>query len=130
MGTDSEGTSKEAAMGIFTVPIRVENLEDERFVDLEATVDTAATYTFVSEDTLDQLGVERAGQRAFELGDNRVVDYPIGYVRLRVNGDQVITFVVFGPKDSEPLLGVTALELLSLGVDPVNQRLVQVRASR
>jgi clan AA aspartic protease len=117
-------------MGVFTVPIRVENLEDERFIDLEATVDTAATYTFISEDILDQLGVERAGQRTFELGDNRIVDYPIGYVRLRVNGDQVITFVVFGPKDSEPLLGVTALELLSVGVDPVNQRLVQVRASR
>ncbi len=116
-------------MGVFTVPIRVENLADGRFADLEATVDTAATYTFVGEDILDRLGVERAAQRTFELGDNRVVDYPIGYARLRVNGDQVIALVVFGPEDSEPLLGATTLELLSLGADPVNGRLVQVRAS-
>ena len=40
-------------MGVFTVPIRVENLEDGRFVDISATVDTAATYTFVAEDILD-----------------------------------------------------------------------------
>ena len=116
-------------MGVFTVPIRVENLEDGRFAGLEAKVDTAATYTFVGGHPRPIGGVERADQRTFELGDKRLVDYPIGYVRLRVAGDQVIALVVFGPKDSEPLLGATTLDLLSLGADPVNQRLVQVPAS-
>ena len=117
-------------MGIFSVPIRIEDLDGKRSVDLDATVDTAATYTFLPQDLLDELGIQREGHRTFEFGDNRVEDYPVGYVRLRINGDNVIALVVFGPSETAPLLGVTALELLSLGVDPVNQRLIPVRASR
>ncbi len=90
-------------MGVFTAPIRVENPDDLRCVELEAAVSTAASYTFLAEDVPQQLGIERASQRGFELADNRVVEYPIGYVRFQVNGYQAITFVVFKPPDTTPL---------------------------
>ena len=73
-----------------------------------------------------QLGIEREGQRSFELGDDRIVEYRIGYARMRLNGDQTIVLVVFGPEGLAPLLGAMALEHLSLAVDPIHQRLVPV----
>jgi hypothetical protein len=39
-----------------------------------------------------------------------------------------VVLVVFAPEGTSPLLGATALENLSLGVDPVQQRLVPVNA--
>ena len=41
---------------------------------------------------------------------------------------QLIVPVVFAEEGSEPLLGAVTLEMFLLGVDPVRQRLVPVRA--
>jgi len=65
-------------LGTFTVSIQVGDLAGQRFVDIEALVDTGSTYTVLPKDMLDQLGIEQEGQRSFELGDDRVVQYPIG----------------------------------------------------
>lgn len=115
-------------MGTFTVGLQLGNLDGREYIDLEALVDTGATYTVLPSDVLDQLGIAKEGQRSLELGDDRIVDYPIGYARMRLNGGEAIVLVVFGPEGVDPLLGATALEHFSLAVDPVHQRLVPVRA--
>ncbi len=115
-------------MGTFSVTIQVGDLAGQNFVDQEALVDTGSTYTVLPRETLDQLGIEQEGQRSFELADDRIVEYPIGYARVRFNGDQTIVLVVFGPEGIAPLLGATTLEHLSLAVDPIHQRLVPVNA--
>ena len=115
-------------MGTFSVSIQVGDLAGQRFVDVEALVDTGATYTVLPKELLDQLGIAQEGQRRFELGDDRIVEYPIGYARLRLDGDQTIVLVVFGPEGIDPLIGATALEHLSLAVDPVHGRLIPVPA--
>ena len=38
-------------------------------------------------------------------------------------GAETVTQVIFGPKDSEPILGVVALENVGIGVDPVTRTL-------
>ena len=113
-------------MGTFTVALQVGDLAGDRFIDVEALVDTGSTYTVLPKDLLDQLGIEQEGQRSFELGDERIVEYPIGYSRLRLDGDATIVLVVFGPEGIAPLLGATALEHFSLAVDAIHQRLVPV----
>ena len=115
-------------MGTFTVALQVGDLAGRQFVDVEALVDTGATYTVLPTEVLTQLGIEQEGQRRFELGDDRIVEYPIGYARIRVDDGETIGLVVFGPEGVAPLLGATALEHLSLAVDPIHQRLVPVPA--
>ena len=115
-------------MGTFTHPIHIGNLSGGEFVEVEALVDTGTTYTSLPAGVLNRLGVEPEGSRRFELADNRIVEYPIGYVRVQLNGSEAIVLVVFAPEETDPLLGATALELFSLGVDPVNQRLIPVPA--
>ena len=51
----------------------------------------------------------------------------IGYARLRFEGKEIITQVLFNDEGTPPLLGAMALEGAYLGVDPVAKRLIPVR---
>jgi clan AA aspartic protease len=93
---------------------------------VDALVDTGATHTLVPANTLRELGVAPLERIMFQLADERTVEYPIGEVRIRLDGRERTAVVVFGPEDAAPLLGATTLELFNLGVDPVGQRLVPV----
>ena len=113
-------------MGTFSVAIQIGDLEGRQFADVVARVDTGATYTSVPEDTLAQLGIEVRETRPFELADDRVVEYPVGYANIRIDGHEIIALVVFAPPGTTPLLGATALETAGLAVDPIHRRLVSV----
>jgi len=115
-------------MGTFTVPIQIGNLAGAQFAEVTALADTGSTYTTLSGSLLARLGVGQEGYRRFELADNSVVEYPIGYARLRLNGNETIALVVFAPEDTSPLIGATTLENLGLAVDPVHRRLIPVPA--
>ena len=115
-------------MGTFNVSIQIGDLAGQQFVEVQALVDTGSTYTVLSKELLEQLGINQEGQRSFELGDDRLVEYPIGYARMRLGEDQTIVLVVFGPEGVSPLLGATALEHLSLAVDPIHQKPIPVPA--
>ena len=115
-------------MGTFTVSIQVGDLAGQQFADVEALVDTGATYTVLPKDILDRLGIEGEGERRFELGDDRIVGYPIGYAAIRLEEREIIALVVFAPSGTAPSLGATTLETAGLAVDPIHQRLVPVPA--
>jgi len=115
-------------MGTFTVPIQIGNLAGAQFTEVTALVDTGTTYAALPGSILTGLGVEQEGYRRFELADNRIVEYPVGHARIRLEGQELIVLVVFAPEDTDPLLGATVLELFSLAVDPVHQQLIPVPA--
>ena len=115
-------------MGTFTVPLGVADLQGQQFIELEALVDTGATFTSIPKDVLERLGVEVRETLPFELADDRVVEHPVGYATMRVDDREIIALVVFGPPETAPLLGATTLETAGLGVDPINQRLIPVPA--
>ncbi len=115
-------------MGTFSVEIQIGNQETGEFLQLEALVDTGATYTLLPSEMLNRLSIKSVGQRDFELADHRSIRYDVGEARLRLNGDELTVLVVFAPEGTSPLLGATALELFGLAADPVNQRLIPVPA--
>ena len=50
----------------------------------------------------------------------------MGETRVRVDGMETTTWILYGNEESQPLLGSLALEALLLGVDPYNKRLIPV----
>ena len=115
-------------MGAFNAAFEIANMAGDRFVEVTALVDTGSTYTIIPAKHLIRLGVEVEGRRRFELADNSLVEYPVGQVRMRLEGQELVVLAVFAAEDSDPLLGVTALETFGLGVDPINQRLIPIPA--
>ena len=113
-------------MGTFTTPIEIGDSEGRRFHRLEAIVDTGATYLVVPRDILEDLGCRPIERRPFALGDDRVLEFKVGEILLRLNERALHTLCVFGDTGSQPLLGAVALETFMLAVDPVNQQLIPV----
>ena len=113
-------------MATFNIPIAVGNLDRTRFVEMDAEVGTRATYTVVPGSTLAALGVETAHMARFEIADGEVVEYPVGYAKVRLGGKEVHAMVVFAPEGTRPAVGMTTLGNAHLAPDPEMQRLVPV----
>ena len=91
-------------------------------------VDTGATFTMISPELADRLGVghPRAHHR-LTLADGREIEAEAGTVTIRI-GDREAFAVVVIAACNEPLLGVEALEALGLAVDPSSGTLTPTRA--
>ena len=111
-------------MGVFSVQLEVSNLAGHEFVSVEATVDTGSSYTVMGEDLLTSLGIWPQEQRPFQLGDGSMVEYDMGEARLRLEGRELTSPVVFGPPGVSPLLGAVSLQIFGLIADSANERLI------
>ena len=111
-------------MGTFKWPLRISSMDGQQSRDIEVTVDTGAAYTTLPAGLLREMGIEPMGQRRFLVADGRRIYMDYGQAWATVNGEDVVTIVVFGADNAPPLLGAYTLEGLALAVDPVEQRLV------
>ena len=113
------------SVGTFTRTLRLDSIDGERSLEVDAMVDTGASYTIVPAKLLRGLGVEPIDSIRLSLADGRAVEYDMGQAVATVDQRTVPTLVVFGSDDACPLLGAYTLEGLRLAVDPVHQRLVK-----
>ena len=120
------GSTSDSNAGNFRVPIQVGRRGVERFTRLDALVDTGSTYTWISRDVLAELGINPEREWPFELADGRQVRYPVGWIQIRLEGEEQPTLAVFAPPGAEPILGAFTLEGFLLAADPVNERLISV----
>ena len=113
-------------MGTFNYSVEIGDFQGRDFVSLDAMVDTGATYTSIPQEVLRSLNVRPAEERPFIPANGQQVSYGLAWVRIRFDGREQPTLVIFADEGSEPLLGAFTLEGFGLSVDPVNQRLVPV----
>ncbi len=113
-------------MGTFSVRIQVGDLEGRQYVEVDALVDTGSSDTELPQDTLRELEVTPVDRLTYSLADETIVEYDVGEARLRLDGRERTTQVVFGPEGVTPMLGATTLQLFHLGVDPLQEQLVRV----
>ena len=114
-------------MGTFSVRIQVGDLAGRQYLEVDALVDTGSSDTVLPQDTLRELGVTPVDRFTYSLADETIVEYDVGEARIRLDGRERTTQVVFGPDGVTPLLGATTLQLFHLGVDPLQEQLVSVR---
>ena len=113
-------------LGTFSVEIEIGGQDREGWTTVAALVDTGTSITSAPASVLRELGVEPAAKQLFQFaqGETRLME--IGYARVRFEGREIITQVLFNDEGTQPLLGAMALEGAYLGVDPVGKRLVSV----
>ena len=98
---------------------------------LEVLVDTGATLTVLPGKLLERMGIEPIRNQDGSvkminaiLANGQTVERKVAEARLRLEGQEVTTRIIFGTPDDAALLGVIVLETLGLAVDPVSRRLV------
>lgn len=117
-------------MGTFSCPVTVIAADGSRDVTIAALVDTGSTYTCLPSALLRELGITPIHSIRTELADGSIVEDAIGEARVRVQGIERHTVVIFAGEGAPALLGAYTLEGALLAVDPVEQRLYPTRALR
>ena len=98
--------------------------EGENPHEIEALVDTGASYSMMPESTLRQIGITPTDSLSIAYADGRTDTRPIGWAEASVNGHSGGILVIFGPDGMTPLFGAHSLQSLRLMVDSPNERLV------
>lgn len=86
-------------------------------------VDSGAVYSFVARDKLAAIGVTATRRETFQQMDGSLIERDVGRMLLRVAGKEDIVPVVLAEATDATVLGVVALEILALGLDPASHTL-------
>ena len=116
-------------MGLTKVTVTVSNLtKSKRGYESLFLVDTGAIDCMSPESELIKAGIGVENKKVYELANGQTVEYKYGFARIAFMGDETVGAVIFGPEDTEPILGVVALENLGIRVDLVSRKLVRMTA--
>lgn len=108
-------------MGLTHVDIKIGRLGSRELYDAKFLVDTGATDAMAPASELRRVGIEPVGKRTYQLANGELQEYEYGLAELRFMGEITSADIIFGPDDTEPILGVLALESAGYIVDPKNQ---------
>ena len=110
-------------MGLTHVIVKVRNLTSQDSFTAEFLVDTGAWNSFAPANKLKKIGIKPIGKKEFELANGQLEEYEYGFAEMEFMDELVPARIIFGPDDTEPLLGVAALEEAGFLVDPKNETL-------
>src|SRR5690242_18108254 len=113
-------------LGLTHVAVEIKNFESTESYSANFLVDTGAWHSMAPASELKRLGIKPLGTKTYELANGELVDYQFGAAQISFLGEFGLTEILFGPDNTEPLLGVMALESAGFLVDPKNQRLTKM----
>lgn len=117
-------------MGLTHVTVRVTNLtQDGKPFEADFFVDAGSIDCLAPRERLLEAGIRPERRKVYELANGEPVEYEIGFARVSFMGEETVVQVIFGPDEAEHILGVGALENVSIVVDPVTQTLKRLHAS-
>ena len=97
----------------------------DRSEEIELLVDTGAMLSVIPRPLLERLGVTPVGRQRVRAFGGEVMEREIGGVLLTYENAIGIVSVLFGEERDQSILGVTALEVMALRVDPRSGQLEQ-----
>ncbi len=117
-------------MATFTVKVKVWNpANPSRFAEVEALVDTGATYSWISRDRLERIGVQVVRRLKFGMIEGHTVERDLAAVFLSAGGYTGADNVVVAESGDTEIFGAHSLDSLGLAADPVNKKLVPLVAA-
>jgi clan AA aspartic protease len=118
-------------VGFIHVPVSIKapGRSDDRY-DALFLVDTGAIDSMAPASALRAVGIHPVGLKTYELADGSREEFAFGLAQIEFMGEITAGRIIFGPEDSEPFLGVTALEAGGVTIDPATQTLRKLPAVR
>lgn len=111
-------------MGTFTQSITLLSDSSDRREDIEALVDTGATFSSAPAPVLERLGVSPERTVRLRLANDQIEERQLGFVKARIDGQESYIPCVFANEDEPAVIGAITLEVFLLAIDPVEKRLV------
>lgn len=109
-------------MGTVRVDATFRSLDDcDRTATVSLLVDTRATWRTLPLETIESLGASSISDRRVKLDT-----WPVTVLLVTLEGGELPTVCLIGPRGGPTLLGTVTLEEFSLFADPVGRRVVPV----
>ena len=115
-------------MGLTHVPVTVRTLITHDASTLKFLIDTGATESMVPASELRKIGIEPGTRRSYELATGQLEDFDIAFVEITFLDETIFGEILFGPENTEPLLGALALQSAGIVVDPRNETIRKLPA--
>ena len=90
--------------------------------------DMGSSYTWIGARLLTELGVKSIGSQLFKTIDKRLVERPVADVLTEYDSAKRYCPVAFAEKGDANVLGVTAMEIIGLEIDPSTREVRKVAA--
>ena len=100
------------------------DLKDVRKVDLEALVDTGASFPALPDNLVEDLGLPIMGEGEAEVAAGKEKVRLVAGVA-QIEDRTAISYMMVRPKGMTPLIGVVALEQMGFKVDPTTGKLIK-----
>jgi len=94
-----------------------------RFAELEALVDTGATFTKIPKSIASKLGLQAKYATDVELGDKRIIRRQLALGEVEIEDVRRPVLIAIGGDDERPIIGYTTLELLGFKINPITGKL-------
>jgi len=112
-------------MGVFSVKMTIWNpARPSMSQDIDAMVDTGASYSWISRSRLEALGLQATRRVTFETIEGRRIERELAPVFVKFNGYTGGDTVVMAEPSDHEVWGALTLESLGLAPDPVKKALV------
>ena len=116
-------------MGLTKVTTKISNFsKTQPSYEADFLVDTGAIDCMAPESKLVAAGITVEGKEVYELANGQPVEHYYGFARVEFMGAETVSKIIFGPEETEPLLGVGVLESVGIVVDPVSRTLKRLAA--
>ncbi|MFQ6092870.1 MAG: aspartyl protease family protein [bacterium] len=109
-------------MGETRATFKIYGLNGEA-AELEAVVDTGATFTKIAAGVASELGCEVKYKTEVELADGRRVTRGLALMEVEMEGVRRPVLIAIGGEEEKPLIGYTTLEVLGFKVNPITRKL-------
>jgi predicted aspartyl protease len=96
-------------------------------VELDALVDTGATFTKIPRSEAERVGIETKYDAEVELSDGRLVPRKLGLAEIQIADVRRPVLVAVGTDGEKPVVGYTTVENLGFKVNPITRRLERAR---
>jgi clan AA aspartic protease len=118
-------------MGKVIEKVKFRNVfEPDKFVEVEALIDTGATSVVLPKDLVDKLGLRKVGETKVRYANNKVETKSIyRAVIVEILGRSSTFDVICEEEGSQPIVGQVVLEMLDLLVDPKSRKVIPNPAS-
>jgi len=115
-------------MGLTHVAVKLRNRDSNDAFSASFLVDTGATDSMVPASELRRIGIEPNGKKTYELASGELQKYEVAFAEFSFMDETIVSRVIFGPDNAEPILGVLALEAVGVVVDALSQKPKRLRA--
>ena len=114
--TGSDGMGETRVTALIRNPAQPDRVWEGLFL-----VDTGAIDSVVPRSILESIGLGAEGQRVYTLADGSEVTMDITVARIEIMGEITAGTIVVSEGETEPLLGVIALQAAGIVVDTRNE---------